>query len=191
MAGHPLIQDHLATLARQLPADVVDELADGLTETWHRHLAAGLAPAEAARAAITEFGTPAQITDAFVTQSPGRRAALLLLATGPIAGVSWGSTLVTSHAWTWPVPTAAAGLFGCLLLGAVAALLVAATARHNYRRTRLAGVGGLLVIALDITMLTTVLLVAPAPVWSLLAAVALSLGRIALTTRLLPRTLAR
>lgn len=191
MAGHELIQTHLAALARQLPADIVDELADGLTETWHRHLATGLTPAEAARTAIAEFGTPDQITDAFVTQSPGRRTALLLLATGPIAALSWGTSLVTSHAWTWPIPTAAAAAPGCVLLITVAMLLSVATSRHSYHRTRLAGVCGLAVIALDITALTTVLLVAPSPALPLLAAITISLARIALTARLLPQTLAR
>lgn len=36
MASHHLIQEHLAELARHLPADTVDELADGLIETWQR-----------------------------------------------------------------------------------------------------------------------------------------------------------
>jgi hypothetical protein len=170
---------------------VVDELADGLTETWHRHLAAGLAPASAARAAIAEFGTPAQITDAFVTHAPGRRTALLLLATGPIAALCWGSTLVTSRAWTWPIPTAAAAVLGSVLLLAVAVLLAAATSRHSYHRTRLAGVGGLAVIALDITMLTVIVLVAPSPAWPMLTATTLSLARIAVTARLLPQMLSR
>jgi hypothetical protein len=170
---------------------VVDELADGLTETWHRHLAAGLAPAEAAQAAIGEFGVPAQIVDAFVTQAPGRRIALLLLGTGPVAALCWGTTLVTVRAWTWPVPMAVAALLGSVLLLAVGVLLVAATSRHSYRRTRLAGVGGLAVIAIDIMMLAVVALVAPAPAWPMLGAVTLSLARIAVTTRLLPRTLAR
>lgn len=191
MAGHELIQTHLAALARQLPTDVVDELADGLTETWHRHVAAGLAPGEAAQAAIGEFGTPAQTVAAFVTQAPGRRAALLLLATGPVAALWWGTTLVTSRAWTWPVPPAVTVVLASVLLLAVGALLAAATSRHSYRRTRLAGLGGIAVMALDITMLTVVLLVAPSPAWPMLGAVTLSLARIAVTTRLLPRALAR
>lgn len=134
-------------------------------------------------------GSPAQITDAFVTQAPGRRAALLLLATGPVAALCWGTTLVTSRAWTWPVPTAAAAVLGCVLLLAVAVLLAAATSRHSYRRTRLASVGGLAVLALDITMLTLVLLMTPIPAWPMLGAITLSLARIAFTTRLLPCTL--
>ncbi|MET7970527.1 hypothetical protein [Micromonospora sp. NPDC005305] len=52
IASHHLIDAHLAILARRLPADAVDELADGLTETWQHQLAAGLPPADAARTAL-------------------------------------------------------------------------------------------------------------------------------------------
>ena len=44
MASHQLIDDYLARLAQRLPADAVDELADGITETWQHHLAAGRSP---------------------------------------------------------------------------------------------------------------------------------------------------
>ena len=42
MAHHHLIEDYLATLRRRLPADAVDELADGLAETYQHHLWRGL-----------------------------------------------------------------------------------------------------------------------------------------------------
>ena len=58
MADHDLIQTHLATLARSLPANIVDELADGLTETWHRKVAAGLPPSDAAEA-VGDFASDA------------------------------------------------------------------------------------------------------------------------------------
>jgi len=190
MADHELIQAHTAALAQTLPAAVVEELADGLHETWYRHLAAGLAPADAARAAIAEFGSPAQITDAFVAQAPGRRTSLILLASGPVAALSWGTTLVTYHAWSWPVPRALAAMLACVLLSAVAALLIAATSKHSYRRTRLAHPAALAVAGLDATMLTILLLVAPRPAWPVLAAVTLSLARIAITTRSLRHMLA-
>jgi hypothetical protein len=189
MAGHELIRAHTAALARRLPAPVVDELADGLNETWHRHLAAGLAPAEAARAAIVEFGSPAQITDAFVAQAPGRRTALVLLATGPVAALSWGTTLVTSRAWSWPVSRALPAVLGCVLLLAVAALLLAATSRHSYRRTRIAHPAVFAVAGVDMTMLTILLVVAPQPAWPVFAAVCVSLIRLGLATRMLRRAL--
>ena len=94
-------------------------------------------------------GTPEQITDAFVAQAPSRRTALLLLATGPVAGACWGASLIQSRAWTWPIPHPAAIAFGSALLLVVATLAAAATSRHSYRRTRLAGVGGLGLLMLD------------------------------------------
>jgi hypothetical protein len=191
MASHRLIEDYLADLGRRLPPDVIDELADGLAETWHRHLAAGLAPTQAARAAIAEFGTVEEITTAFVAQAPARRTARLLLATGPLVGACWGASLAAAHAWTWPVAPAAAVLYGATLLAVIASLLISATSRHSYRAAQLGAAGGLGLIALDATMLAAVLLIAPTPVGPMLVAVPVSLTRIGLTLRSLPRALPR
>jgi hypothetical protein len=186
MASHPLIDTHLADLARRLPTEAVDELGDGLTETWHHHLAAGRPPADAARAAIAEFGTATQIVEAFVTNCPGRRTARLLLASGPIVGVCWGASLVAAHAWEWPIPPSAAIAVGAALLAVVAALITSATSRRSYRRAQLGTAGGIGVIALDLTMLAAAVLVAPTMVWPMLVAVPVSLARIGLTLRSLP-----
>jgi len=189
VAGHHLIDEYLADLGRRLPADRVDELADGLLETWQRLVRSGLAPADAARAAIVEFGTAEQITRAFVAQSPGRRIAVSMLASGPLVGACWGAGLITAKAWTWPVPTPAAAVFALTLLTVVAALISAATSRSSYRRTRLGAAGGLGIVVLDATMLVTVLLIAPVPVWPMYVAIPVSLARIGLTLRSLPRAL--
>jgi hypothetical protein len=186
VASHQLIDEHLAVLARRLPADAVDELGDGLTETWQHHLAAGLPPADAARAAIGEFGTVDQITEAFVSNCPGRRTARILLATGPIAGACWGTSLAAAQAWTWPVPVPAAVVIAAALLVVVAALVTSATSRTSYHRARLGTAGGVGLAALDLTMLAAVGLLAPTLVWPLLIAIPVSLARIGLTLRLLP-----
>lgn len=191
MASHQLIDTYLAELARRLPADAVDELADGLLETWHHHLDRGHGPTAAARAAIAEFGTTAQITGAFVAQATGRRTARMLLATGPIFGVCWGTSLIAAHVWTWPVPTAAAVGFAAALLAVVACLVIAATSRHNYRRTRLGDLGAAGLVALDVAMLAAVLLAAPAFVWPMALAVPASLARVGITMRRLPGRVAR
>ncbi|MGH3757679.1 permease prefix domain 1-containing protein [Actinophytocola sp.] len=185
MAGHALIDAHLAELARQLPAPVVDELADGLTETYEQHLASGLQPTAAATAAITEFGRPDQITAAFIRQAPGRRTAVALLATGPFLAACWGPSLIMSHVWAWPIPGPAALAFGAALLAVVATLVTAATS-HHYARTRLAGVGAIVLLVLDVAMLAAVLLAAPAWVWPMTIAIPASLVRIGLTARALP-----
>jgi hypothetical protein len=188
VAGHQLIDRHLAALARRLPADTVDELADGLYEAWRHHLGTGLPPAEAAHAAIAEFGTPDRITGEFVRQAPGRRTAVLLLATGPLFGLCWGASLITARVWSWPVPAPVAAAFAGALLVTVAALATAATSRHSYRRTRLGIVGGVGLVVLDTAMIAAVLLAAPAIVWPMAAAVPASLARIGLTIRSLPKT---
>jgi hypothetical protein len=127
----------------------------------------------------------------YARQAPGRRAARLLLATGPVAATCWAAALVTSRAWTWPVPAAARLAFGAVLLLTVLVLLAAATSRRSYRRTRLAMVAGPGIIALDATAVAVTLAAAPALTSSLLIATAVSLGRIVITTLALRRVAAR
>lgn len=55
MAGHHLIDAQLTVLATRLPAQAVEELADGLLEAYEARLA-DADPDVAARAAIAEFG---------------------------------------------------------------------------------------------------------------------------------------
>jgi hypothetical protein len=190
VAGHQLIDAYLLALARRLPGDAVDELADGLTETYLRHLSSGLDADTAAGAAINEFGQPGQVVAAFVRYSPGRRVARVLLCTGPAVGICWGAALVVSHAWTWPVPIPVRLAFGLTLLAIVASLVAAATGLDSYRRTRLAAAAGLGLIALDTGVLSSVVLVAPPFVWPLALAIPASLIRITLTARAMPRLLA-
>lgn len=191
MARHRLIEAYLAELAGRLPAGTVDELADGLLETWQRHLGRGLTPAAAAHAAIAEFGTPDEVTAAFVQQAAGRRAARALLATGPVVGGCWGASLITAEAWAWPVPAAAAAAFAVALGGVVGCLVAAAASRRSYRLTRLGDVGAAGLVVLDAALLTVVLaavvLHSSAPVWPMAAAIPASLIRIAVTLRRLPR----
>lgn len=190
MAGHTLIDTHLATLAQRLPARIVDELADGLVETYQHHRERGANPAEAANAAIAEFGEPDEIITAFTRQAPGRRAALELLATAPMFAVCWGASLIAGQAWTWPVPTAATVAFGLVLAGVVATLGAAVTTQ-NYRRTRLAAAGMGALLVLDSAMLAAVLLAAPTLVWPMALAVPASLARIGLSLYRLPQVLQR
>lgn len=191
MPRHPLIDAYLRDLADRLPADVADELTDGLLETYDHQRSRGLSPDQAARAALTDFGTTEQIVQAFTRLTPGRRTARTLLATGPLIGICWAVALVTGHAWRWPIPTAARLAFGALLVTAVGTLAFAA--RGSYPRPRrtaaLTGTCGLLL--LDGTAITTALTAAiaaamtaappPAPAWPLLLAIFASLTRVGLT----------
>jgi hypothetical protein len=138
MADRDLIHSYLDALAQRLPSEALEELADGLEETFQRYLGRGLSPAEAADSAIAEFGRPTQVTTAFARQSSGRRTAFALLATAPVFAVLWGTTLITTQAWNWPIPTGAAVAFGVIRV-AVAASLLAVAKSNNPTTTRLAG----------------------------------------------------
>ncbi len=187
----PLITGYLTGLRNSLPAPVADEAADGLIETYERQLAAGAGDQQAARAAVADFGDLAMVVGEYTRQAPGRRAARLLLATGPAAGACWAAALITSHAWTWQLPGTARLAFGAILLATALVLLAAATSRRSYQRTRLALVAGPIMIALDATAVAVVLTVAPAFTPVLFIAMAVSLGRMAVTTRTLRRLTAR
>ena len=182
---------YLADLRRRLPAGIVDEIADGLAEAREHHLARGLSGLDAAHAALAEFGDARQLAAQFTRHAPGRRTARIMLASGPAAGACWAAALITTRAWTWPVPPAARIAFGAALLLAVAALASAATSRHSYRRTRLAAPASIALIILDTAMIAAALLTAPAFTWVLAAATAASLSRSGLAARLVPRTVTR
>jgi hypothetical protein len=182
-----LISDYVAGLRQRLPAAIADEAADGLLETYEHHLAAGAGEQVAAHAAIAEFGDLPAVAGEFTRQAPGRRAARTLLATGPIIGACWAAALVLSRAWTWPAPDLLRISMGAALILAVLALAAAATSQRSYRRTRLTTAASPLILALDATAVTAVLLAAPAMTVTLGIAVTASLTRITFTAWLLPR----
>lgn len=177
MASHHVIDAYLAELARRLPPDVIDELADGLAEAYHCHVASGLSPADAAAAATTDFGDPSRITAEFARQSRGRRTALAMLATGPVFAVLWGASLVTAQAWTWNVPAGAIIAYATALLTVVAAFVVVATS-HSYPRAGVTAAACVGLIALDAVMLVAVGFVAPTLSWPMIIAVPASFARI-------------
>ncbi len=186
-----LTRAYLADLRRRLPAGITEEIADGLATGCEHRLALGQGEDDAARAAIAEFGDPSRLAAEFTRDAPGRRAARILLASGPAVGACWGAALIAARAWTWPVPHPARLAFGAVLLLTVLVLAGAATSQDSYRRTRLAVPGGIALIMLDLTMITAVLTVAPTLTWVLTIAITASLTRIGLAARLVPRVLAR
>lgn len=188
MPGHPLIRNYLADL-RGLPAEVVDELTDGLLETYEHHRARGHAPQDAARAAIAEFGSAVDVIAAFDRIAPGRRTARVLLATGPLVGLCWGTALVTARVWTWSIPSWSLPALGAALVLVIVVLLVAAHAsRGRARHAAAAGAGT--IALLDVLVVAGV--IATTPVLSGLLQVALlaSVVRACLSVRTLPGILA-
>jgi hypothetical protein len=185
MPGPGLITSHLDVLASRLPGPVVEELADGLEETFRRYLELGLGPEAAAQAAVAEFGEPELIAAEFARAHPARRAARRLLAIGPLVGSCWAAALLTGRAWTWPVPLAARIVPGVMLVAVVALLAVAARG-IRYRSVGRAGTAGCVgTAALDGFMIIGVLAADPASRWAVAVAVAASAARLGLGVRLL------
>jgi hypothetical protein len=190
MSEPGLITGYLAALSAQLPAQVVEEMADGLNQTYRHHLGRGLDADAAAAAAIAEFGEPQVILSSFTCASPARSAARRLLATGPVVGACWGAALITGRAWAWPVPAQARILFGAALI-TVVGLLAAAALGRQYRSVSRAGTAGCVgIAAFDTAMLIAVTLAGPAVAWPLILAVTASAVRIAFTARSLRPVLA-
>jgi hypothetical protein len=189
--GTGLITGYLAELEAMLPAPIVEELADGLAEAFARYRESGLDEEASARAAITEFGDPQSVAAGFTAVCPGRRLARRLLVTGPAVGLCWGALLITSRAWTWPVPDVARVAVGTALLTAIAALACAALG-HSYRAvTRAAAAGCASITLLDVTMIIVAFGLAVRPGWLVAIAMTASGLRVAHNVRGLPGILAR
>jgi hypothetical protein len=188
MASTDLIGAYRAALARHLPHDVLEEILDGLHETRDDLLTQGLDPDAAAATAILEFGEPDLVVAAFTKNAPGRRHAIRLLATGPVFALLWGAALITSSAWTWPIPRPVEIAYATTLL-AVVAVLIGVLTTTQPTKTRRAGYAGTVLILLDIAMLGAVTFVAPAVTWMMAPAVAASLIRILAVAPRLPAVL--
>jgi hypothetical protein len=180
-----LITDYLSVLSAQLPAPLVEELADGLDETHQHYLTQGLTPDAAASAAVAEFGEPQVIVAAFTRLSPARHAARRLLATGPVVGGCWAAALITGRAWTWPVPATVLLLVGAVLLTVIGLLAAAAFGRRYLSARRAGAVACVGITVLDGVMLITAVLAIPVLVWPVILAAAASIARLTFTARAL------
>jgi hypothetical protein len=125
-AAERVFGSYLAEVADRLigPArvrrDILAELGAGLADTADAYRSAGLAPDQAVRSALAEFGRPEQVADGFrgeLTAAQARRTALALLRTGPLVGLLWlgaalasriGAQLVSP--WHWASMSASARL---------------------------------------------------------------------------------
>jgi len=191
MPGPGLITGYLGVLAGRLPGPVVEELADGLEETYRHYLGLGLAPDTAAAAAVAEFGDPELIAAEFARAHPARRAARSLLRIGPVVGGCWAVALATGRAWAWPVPVIACLAPGLALIAVVTLLAVGATSTR-YRPAACTGAAGCIgTAALDTAMIIAVLVADPAITWAAVIAMTASTARIALSARLLRPVLTR
>ena len=187
MAEPRLICDYLADLDRLLPAAIVEELADGLEETFRVHLASGLDPDSAAGAAVAEFGAPSAIAAEFTRTAPARRAACALLRAGPVVGGCWAVALISARAWQWAVPAIVPLLLAAVLIMAVA-LLCAAAFCDLYRPARRAAHAALItVLTFDLALPGLLLLPGLLHGAAFILAAGLSLARAAFAASALQR----
>jgi hypothetical protein len=215
-AARPVLEGYLAELAaglagpRATRAGIVAEVADGLAEATAAHQARSLPPADAAKAAVAEFGDARRLAAGFGTElaaATGRRVGLGLLATGPLVGLTWLAMAAASAAGPGPEPRPAlavvAAVFGVVLAVAVPAAVISvlATGRLGRRlpagpRTAptAAGLAAGVCVAGDLLLLTGLVAWAVALgglVWPLaVTAAAASATRLTLAGRALGRCLA-
>lgn len=176
-----LIRGYLEVLASQLPASIVDELADGLAETYRSHLSRGLSRDAAAEAAVEEFGSAEEILAGFARVNPARRSARRLLGLGPVVGACWMAALVTSRIRPGPWP--AELVIGLVLASCIGLLTVAALGRR-YRVSVFSGLAGFAgFAALDIALIVGVVVLAGSLTWVTTLAMAGSMLRVALCAR--------
>lgn len=189
MSESGLIREYLGVLSAHLPGRVVEELADGLDETYRSYLGQGLTPQAAARTAAAEFGQPEAIVAAFTDASSARSTARKLLIAGPAVGICWAIVLITSRAWQWPVPFVARVLFGLTLITVIGLLASAALGRRYRSVCRAAAAACAGTAMLDAAMACTVLLLARTQAWPVAVAVAFSTGRCTFALRNFSRAL--
>jgi hypothetical protein len=97
-ARRDAVATYLSDVAAQLygprrrRAAILAELRDGLDQATEDNIAAGLSPDKATTAAITQFGTPEAVGDAFsgeLATAYARRTIAWFIGTGPLVGIWW------------------------------------------------------------------------------------------------------
>ena len=223
-AGGPVVERYLAEVTARLAgpdralAGIVAELRSGLLDAADAHRCAGLPPAQAALAAVREFGDPAHVADSFraeIAASQARRVAVTLLVTGPLVGLLWIAAASASHLglrigvpWQWAAQlsgfhlgihlvavavgiTAWAGLLGIATSGRLTRWLPDRP-RRPPTAAAVAGFGAIGADGLGLALLAAQLATAPGRLSPVLAAAAAaaSVARLLLAGRAARRCLA-
>jgi hypothetical protein len=108
---------------RRRRARILAELRDGLDEAVADHARDGLAPEQAADAAIDGFGTPAEVAAAFAGElavAYARRTLAWFVVTGPLVGI-WWLLLLRPHPWRTSVVALLAAIPVLPLIGVAVA----------------------------------------------------------------------
>ncbi len=190
MAEPRLIANYRAILCAELPLALAEEVSDGLGDTYAKYLRRGMAADDAAQAAVGEFGDARAVVEGFSRASAARRVAQELLMTGPAVGTCWAAMLITSRAWEWPVPVIARLLLGGLLVASVIVLVTAVRARRYWTVRRSGAVGCIGLAALDVSLITGVMVSWPGMRSLAVIAILASAARLMCIARVLPRYMA-
>lgn len=129
---------------RGICAEIRAELADGLACAVAARIAGGAGPADAAAAAIGDFGPPGVVAAAFARQlltESAHRVGLGLLFGGPLVGVLWVAAAPVGSGAGWATrigaALAAAPGYPLLLVLAVSAAVLALAAGRRLGGARL------------------------------------------------------
>jgi hypothetical protein len=188
---------YLSDLAAQLHGPrrrreaIFTELRDGLEQATEDRIATGLAPDQAAAAAITQFGSPGAVADAFageLTTAYARRTIACFIATGPLVGIWWLLLLHPSPWRTGLITFVAAIPVIPLIIAAIATAggTLATTGRlirwlpeTGPRRALAATIAlAMLCMIIDVTMISMIMVFAAPTRPLMIIAVAASLTRI-------------
>jgi hypothetical protein len=189
---------YLSDLAAQLHGPrrrreaIFTELRDGLEQATEDRIATGLAPDQAAAAAITQFGSPGAVADAFageLTTAYARRTVAWFIATGPLVGIWWLLLLHPSPWRTGLIAFVAAIPVIPLIIAAIATAggTLATTGRlmrwlpeTSPRRAVAATIAiATLCMIIDLTMVTMIMVTGASTRPLMIIAIAASLTRIA------------
>ena len=188
---------YLSDLAAQLRGPhrrreaILTELRDGLEQAIEDRIAIGLAPDQATAAAISHFGSPYAVADAFAAElatAYARRTIACFIVTGPLVGI-WWLLLLHPSPWRTGLIALVAAIPAIPLIGLViitAGATLATTGRlirwlpeTDPRRALAATIAiAMLCMIIDLTMIT-ILMVSGTPTTPLMIiASAVSLIRI-------------
>lgn len=187
MTGAQLLEEYEASLSHRLPRHHVDEVLDGLCETYNAHRSEMADEDAAVRAAIRDFGDTDIIVAEFVRQSAGRRLARILLASGPLVGLFWAITLISDSGWTPHAPSPLLAGIASILVTTVVTLMATAVEATDYRRARTtARIGAVALLVLDVGMICAAVALSGSAMWALVVALAMSSVRAGFVLRSLP-----
>lgn len=153
MAEPELITTQLQALRSRLPDQLYEEVADGLLETYQAQLGHHPDPADAARAAVSEFGDVDTVTRVMCLNSSWHHLSTVLLSTGPALGGIWAVTLLNQQTWVSSLPDGVRICYGAALLTAIALLLSGRLETRAYQKGhRQVLSASIVLIGLDLTM---------------------------------------